>query len=179
MLPLCFTLIERDEQLTWKSPFCSQPPRDFYPIPNPNRPWVENPRTSSTDCLSLNISVPTKPPASASQSSYPVMVFLHGGAFVYAAGGAAIYDGRALADISRGLGEPTIIISINFRLGVFGFLASKEIQEYNQEFGEEGVGNYGLWDQIEALRWVQKHIHAFGGDPARVTLFGQSAGGGE
>uniref|UniRef100_A0A0B7KC00 Carboxylesterase type B domain-containing protein n=1 Tax=Bionectria ochroleuca TaxID=29856 RepID=A0A0B7KC00_BIOOC len=111
------------------------------------------------------------------QGHYPVMIFMHGGAFVYAAGGAAIYDGRALADISQQLNEPTIIISVNFRLGVFGFLASKEIQEYNIEFGESGVGNYGLWDQIEALRWVQNNIRAFGGDPGRVTFFGQSAGG--
>ncbi|VUC33949.1 unnamed protein product [Clonostachys rosea] len=158
-------------------PFCSQPPRDFYPIPSPERPWVDNPKTSSSDCLSLNISAPSKPPVNASRSLYPVMIFMHGGAFVYAAGGAAIYDGRALADISRQLNEPTIIISVNFRLGVFGFLASKEIQEYNLEFGESGVGNYGLWDQVEALRWVQKNIRAFGGDPDRVTLFGQSAGG--
>lgn len=86
------------------------------------------------------------------------MVFIHGGAFVYAAGGAAIYDGRALAEISKNLGEPTIIISVNFRLGVFGFLASKEIRDYNLEHGEEGTGNYGIWDQIEVLRWVQKHI---------------------
>ena len=107
------------------------------------------------------------------------MVFLHGGAFVYAAGGAPIYDGRVLADISRENDTPTIVISINFRLGVYGLLASKEIREYNLEFSEEGVGNYGLWDQIEALRWVQKHIRAFGGDPKRVTLFGQSAGGGK
>ncbi|KAL2004679.1 hypothetical protein VTN00DRAFT_3207 [Thermoascus crustaceus] len=158
-------------------PFCAQPPRDFYPIPSPPRPWVDNPPMSSTDCLNLNISVPTPPSVSAGKPQYPVMVFLHGGAFVYAAGGAAIYDGRALAEVSQRLGVPTIIIAINFRLGVYGFLASKEIQSYNHEFGEDGVGNYGLWDQIEALRWVQKHISAFGGDPERVTLFGQSAGG--
>ncbi|KAF9869968.1 hypothetical protein CkaCkLH20_12577 [Colletotrichum karsti] len=155
-------------------PFPCQPPRDFYPIPNPQRPWAENPSTSSTDCLSLNISVPSKPTPGA---LYPVMVFFHGGAFVYSAGGAAIYDGRALSEISATLQEPTIIISVNFRLGVFGFLASKEIREYNLDLGEQGVGNYGLWDQVEALRWVQRHIHAFGGDRKRVTLFGQSAGG--
>lgn len=108
------------------------------------------------------------------------MVFLHGGAFTYAAGSAAMYDGRVLADISRDdESNPTIIISLNYRLGVLGFLASKEIREYNASFGEEGVGNYGIWDQVEALRWINKHISAFGGDPERVTLFGQSAGGGE
>jgi len=160
------------------SPFPSQPPRDFYPIPNPERPWVPppSPATSATDCLSLNISVPSPPPVKP-ENGYPVMIFFHGGAFVYAAGGAPIYDGRMLSTISAGLGIPTIIISVNFRLGVYGFLASKEIREYNAEHGEAGVGNYGLWDQVEALRWVQRHIAGFGGDPGRVTCFGQSAGG--
>ncbi|KAJ4374321.1 hypothetical protein N0V83_003062 [Neocucurbitaria cava] len=101
-----------------------------------------------------------------------------GGAFVYAAGGAAIYDGRVLSTISKeDFNIPTIIISVNFRLGVFGFLASEELREYNREFGEEGVGNYGLWDQVEALRWTKKHIAAFGGNPQRICVFGQSAGG--
>ena len=131
---------------------------------------------SATACLSLNISVPT-PPSVKSGKGYPVMVFFHGGAFVYAAGGAPIYDGRMLSTISANLNSPTLIISVNFRLGVYGFLASKEIREYNLEHGEIGVGNYGLWDQVEALRWVQQHIAGFGGDPERVTCFGQSAGG--
>lgn len=106
------------------------------------------------------------------------MVFLHGGAFAYAAGSAGMYDGRVLADISRDTQIPTIIVTLNYRLGVLGFLASEEIMAYNKSHGEAGVGNYGLWDQVEALRWIQKHIRAFGGDPSRVTLFGQSAGGG-
>jgi carboxylesterase type B len=107
------------------------------------------------------------------------MVFFHGGAFVYAAGGAPIYDGRRISEISRkDLNQPTIVVSVNFRLGIFGFLASKEIREYNLEHGEEGVGNYGLWDQVLSLRWVQKYIAGFGGDPEKVTIFGQSAGGG-
>lgn len=108
------------------------------------------------------------------------MVFLHGGAFTYSAGSAAIYDGRVLADISRDESDsPTIILTLHYRLGVLGFLASKEIREHNASFGEEGVGDYGIWDQVEALRWVKQHISAFGGDPDRVTLFGQSAGAGE
>ncbi|KAI4596300.1 hypothetical protein KJ359_005429 [Pestalotiopsis sp. 9143b] len=104
------------------------------------------------------------------------MVFLHGGAFAYAAGSAAMYDGRVLADISRDSDMPTIIITLNYRLGILGFLASRELLKYNQDHGEDGVGNYGIWDQIEALKWIQEHIAAFGGDPSRVTLFGQSAG---
>ena len=84
-----------------------------------------------------------------------------------------------LADVSRDeTGSPTIIVTLNYRLGVLGFLASREIREYNASFGEEGVGNYGIWDQVEALRWMQKHISAFGGDPDRVTVFGQSTGAG-
>lgn len=103
---------------------------------------------------------------------------LLGGAFVYAAGGAAIYDGRVLSTISKeDFNIPTIIISVSFRLGVFGFLASEELREYNREFGEEGVGNYGLWDQVEALRWTKKHIAAVGGNPEKICVFGQSAGG--
>lgn len=135
---------------------------------------------SSTDCLNINISVPTPPSTeSAGNPLYPVMVFVHGGAFVYGAGSAPIYDGRKLAQISQDLEIPTIIVTITYRVGLYGFLASKEIKEYNQEFNEGGVGNYGLWDQIEALRWIQEHISAFGGNPARVTFFGQSAGGGK
>ncbi|KAI9736173.1 MAG: hypothetical protein M1834_001058 [Cirrosporium novae-zelandiae] len=160
-------------------PHHPQPPRDFYPIPVPHRPWVENPPTSEKDCLNLNISVPYPPNSKEITKPLPVMVFLHGGAFTYAAGSAGMYDGRVLADISREENSPTIIISMNYRLGVLGFLASEEIRAYNKAHGEEGVGNYGLWDQVEALRWVQKYISAFGGDPTKVTLFGQSAGGGK
>lgn len=157
-----------------------QPPRDFYPIPSPERPWLENPPMSEMQCLNMNISVPTPPEKSAGRPLYPVMVFVHGGAFVYAAGSAPIYDGRRLAQISQDDHDmPTIIIALTFRLGAFGFLASKEIRQYNEEFGEGGVGNYGMWDQVEALRWVQRNISAFGGDPDKVTLFGQSAGGGK
>lgn len=136
------------------------------------------PEVSEEQCLNMHISVPT-PPQGTTPGCLPVMVFCHGGAFVYAAGSAAIYDGKRLAEISGELGMPTIIIALTFRLGVYGMLASKEIKAYNSEFGEEGVGNYGLWDQVEALRWIQKHISSFGGDPTKVTLFGQSAGGGK
>ncbi|EXJ78574.1 hypothetical protein A1O1_08975 [Capronia coronata CBS 617.96] len=156
---------------------CPQPPRDYQYIPNPERPWVENAPISSTECPNLHISVPAPPAEVAGKPLYPVMVFVHGGAFVYGAGSAAIYDGRRLAQISQEQSMPTIIVTISYRVGVYGFLASKEIKEYNRQFGESGVGNYGIWDQIEALRWIQDHIQAFGGDPSRVTFFGQSAGG--
>jgi len=80
------------------------------------------------------------------------MVFCYGGAFVYASGAAPIYDGRKPAQTSAELDMPTIMIALTFRLGAYGFLAGKEIEEYNEEFGEGGVGKYGLWDQVEALR---------------------------
>ncbi|CZR56851.1 uncharacterized protein PAC_06740 [Phialocephala subalpina] len=75
------------------------------------------------------------------------------------------------------LSRPTIIITLNYRLGVYGFLAGRDLEKYNKERGEAGVGNYGIWDQVLALRWIQKNIAGFGGDPKQVTLFGQSAGG--
>lgn len=108
----------------------------------------------------------------------PVMVFIHGGAFAYSTGSSPIYDGRLLASSSaQQYSKPTIIVTLNYRLGVYGFLAGRDLEEYNKTHGEQGVGNYGIWDQVIALRWVQKYISAFGGDPNKVTLFGQSAGG--
>ncbi|TVY46502.1 Para-nitrobenzyl esterase [Lachnellula occidentalis] len=157
-------------------PYCPQPPRDFYPIPAAARPWLEMPGTDEFNCLNLNISVPHMPKSNL--ELLPVMVFLHGGAFAYATGSAPIYDGRILATTAAtDIARPTIIITLNYRLGVYGFLAGRDIEAYNKEHGESGVGNYGIWDQTLALQWIQKHISGFGGDPQRVTIFGQSAGG--
>ncbi|KAH8901120.1 alpha/beta-hydrolase [Thozetella sp. PMI_491] len=156
-------------------PYCPQPPRDFYPVPTPARPWLEMPVADEFNCLNLNISVPCQP--SQVKSPMPVMVFIHGGAFTYSMNSSPVYDGRILAATSaEEFDKPTIVITVNYRLGVYGFLAGRDLQGYNAAHSEEGVGNYGIWDQILALRWIQKHISAFGGDPARVTLFGQSAG---
>jgi carboxylesterase type B len=157
-------------------PYCPQPPRDFYPIPSANRPWLEMPATDEFNCLNLNISVPHGPGKTG--ELLPVMVFLHGGAFTYATGSAPIYDGRILATTSATeINRPTIIITLNYRLGVYGFLAGRDLEAYNKDNGETGVGNYGIWDQTLALQWIQQHISGFGGDPKRVTIFGQSAGG--
>ncbi|CAK7231344.1 hypothetical protein SBRCBS47491_007899 [Sporothrix bragantina] len=157
-------------------PYCPQPPRDFYPVPSPARPWLEVPPTDEFKCLNLNISVPSLPGGTPKQG-LPVMVFLHGGAFTYATANAPVYDGRLLASASGDLDKPTIVVSVNYRLGVFGFLAGEDLKANNAAHGDAGVGNDGVWDQVLALRWVQKHIRAFGGDPSKVTLFGQSAGG--
>ena len=115
--------------------------------------------SNSEDCLYLNIYTAT------SSAKRPVMVWIHGGALTSGAG--SIYDGEALAK------KGVVLVTINYRLGVFGFFAHPEL---TKESDRNSSGNYGLQDQIAALEWVQKNIAAFGGDPKRVTIFGESAG---
>jgi para-nitrobenzyl esterase len=118
----------------------------------------------SEDCLTLNVWAP----ADAAGESKPVLVWIHGGAFCQGSGSVPIYDGRALA--SQGV----VVVTINYRIGVLGFLAHPDLA---RESGASGAcGNFGLQDQIAALRWVQANIAAFGGDPDAVTVAGQSAG---
>ena len=107
-----------------------------------------------------------------------MMVFIHGGAFAYSTGSSPVYDGRMLASASSALSRDTIIVTINYRLGVYGFLGGHDLRASSASRGDGPVGgNLGLWDQVLARRWVREHISAFGGDSGRVTLFGQSAGG--
>lgn len=129
-------------------------------------PWTEEFLTHgkvSEDCLYLNIWTP-KVGASARM---PVIVFIHGGGFSGGAGSIDLYHGENLA--ARGV----VVVTINYRLGVFGFLAHPEL---TTESEHHSSGNYGLLDQIAALKWVQTNIAGFGGDPHRVTIWGQSAG---
>lgn len=120
----------------------------------------------SEDCLYLNIWTPGNTGAS---SGLPVMVWIHGGGFVNGGISPDVFDGSFLA--SQGL----VLVSINYRLGRLGFFAHPAL---TAEAGEEGLlGNYGLMDQVAALRWIRSNIAAFGGDPERVTVFGESAGG--
>jgi para-nitrobenzyl esterase len=115
----------------------------------------------SEDCLSLNVWAPAK------AAKAPVLVWIHGGALVTGASSEAVYDGAKLA--SQGV----VVVSINYRLGALGWLAHPGLSAESRE----GVsGNYGLLDQIAALRWVKANIAAFGGDPANVTIAGESAG---
>ena len=119
----------------------------------------------SEDCLYLNV---WTPPGSAGMADHrPVMVWIHGGAFTSGAGSSETYDGRALA--AKGV----VVVTINYRLGVFGFFAHPEL---SGEAGQDIHANFGVTDQIEALKWVRANIAAFGGDPANVTIFGESAG---
>lgn len=120
-------------------------------------------RQMSEDCLYLNIWAPPAAPG----AKLPVMVWIYGGGFQSGSASEARYDG---ADLAR---KGVIVVSFNYRLGIFGFLAHPQL---TAESANGASGNYGLLDQLAALRWVQANIAAFGGDPGNVTLFGQSAG---
>ena len=117
---------------------------------------------TSEDCLYLNVWTPA-----ADRRRRPVLVWIHGGAFVLGAGSQMLYDGAALA--RRG---DVVVVTINYRLGAFGFLRLRD------RFGQRlpATGNEGLLDQLAALEWVRDEIEAFGGDPGQVTIFGESAG---
>ena len=114
------------------------------------------------DCLYVNVWAPADAAA-----SHPVMVWFHGGGHNAGAGSARIFDGTALAR------KGVVLVTVNYRLGPFGFLAHPAL---TAESAHASSGNYGLLDQIAALRWVRDNIAVFGGDPGNVTIFGQSAG---
>lgn len=115
----------------------------------------------SEDCLTLDVTAP------ANTRNAPVMVWIHGGTLIWGTGHSPMYAGRAFAE--RGV----VLVSINYRLGVLGYLAHPEL---STESADGVSGNYGLLDQIAALHWVRENIAAFGGDPNNVTIFGESAG---
>lgn len=135
--------------------------------PAPYQMWTEEfiplESTMSEDCLYLNVWTSANGPA----EKLPVIVWIHGGGFVAGSGSCPIYDGVTLAK------KKIILVTINYRLGVFGFLAHPQL---SKESGKNSSGNYGLLDQIAALQWVQKNIASFGGDANNVTVAGQSAG---
>jgi len=120
------------------------------------------PDTQSEDCLSLNVRAP------AGAELLPVMVWIHGGDHADGSGSFPIYQGDALPE--RGC----VLVTVNYRLGLFGFFAHPDLAS---ESPDQVSGNYGLLDQIAALEWVRDNIASFGGDPGRVTIFGESAGG--
>ena len=130
-----------------------QPPDVVYEMPE-----------ASEDCLFLNVWTPDI------RARLPVLVWIHGGANTGGWSFEPNYLGHELA--ARG----TVVVSIQYRLGVFGFLAHPAL---SAESPQNSSGNYGILDQIEALRWIRRHIGAFGGDPENVTLFGESAGAGD
>jgi para-nitrobenzyl esterase len=136
-------------------------PACVQPTVRPGSIYAEPLAAMSEDCLSLNIWAP------ADARAAPVMVWIHGGALITGANSESLYVGATLA--KRGI----VVVSINYRLGVLGYLAHPDLSAESKD----GIsGNYGLLDQIEALRWVQRNIASFGGDPAKVTIAGESAG---
>jgi para-nitrobenzyl esterase len=144
------------------SPVCPQPSPiagGFY-----QREFFQSFQAQSEDCLYLNVWT-AAPPGAAPR---PVMVFFHSGGNSLWSGSLSAYDGTLLAR------KGAVVVTLNYRLGVFGFLAHPEL---DAESPNHVSGNYGLLDQQAALRWVKTNVAAFGGDPERITIFGQSAGG--
>jgi para-nitrobenzyl esterase len=121
------------------------------------------PRGASEDCLYLNVWTPAK----SASDRLPVMVWIYGGGFVLGQTSVPMYDGTRLAE------KGVVMVSVAYRVGALGFLAHPEL---SKESGK-GSGNFGLQDQIAGLRWVKDNIAKFGGNPNRVTIFGESAGG--
>jgi len=136
-------------------------PACFQPKPQLSTLYAGDPMPMSEDCLTLNIWVPT------GASKAPVFFWIYGGALSGGASRDPLYNGARLAE------QGIVVVSINYRLGVLGWMAHPEL---SNESPLRISGNYGLLDQIEALHWVQRNISAFGGDPANVTIAGESAG---
>jgi len=172
-------------------PFAAPPVGDFrWKVPQPVTPWegvkkcvafgaspVQAPPVPfmcwseeylipkepiGEDCLYLNVWAPKK-----STTKKAVLVYIYGGGFRSGGAGCAIYDGTAMAK------KDIVFVTINYRVGVFGFLAHPEL---SKESANKTSGNYALLDMIAALKWVKENIASFGGDPSRVTIAGQSAG---
>lgn len=135
-----------------------QPPAPFFVW---SEEFLAPPSPISEDCLYLNVWTPA--PISLADKK-PVIVWIHGGGFMSGAGSCPIYDGEGMAK------KGVVFVSINYRLGVFGFLAHPEL---NWESGHNASGNYAFLDMMAALKWVQQNIEAFGGDPNMVTIAGQ------
>lgn len=164
--------------LRWKAP---QPPApwngvracvQFGPSPMQGKPapflmWTEEylipEKEISEDCLYLNVWTAARTP----RERRPVLVYIYGGGFGSGGGNVPIYDGEAIAK------KGVVYLTINYRVGIFGFFSHPEL---SRESGHQASGNYGLMDQIAALKWVKANIAAFGGDPDNVTIAGQSAG---
>jgi para-nitrobenzyl esterase len=163
--------------LRWKAPQPVKPwtnikectafgPSPFQQSPFPFMCWSAEyliPKEPiNEDCLYLNVWAPKK-----TAQKKAVIVYIYGGGFMSGGAGCDIYDGAAVAN------KDVVFVSINYRVGVFGFLAHPEL---SKEAPYQSSGNYGLLDMVAALQWVHDNISEFGGDPSRVTIAGQSAG---
>jgi len=154
---------------SWKGvrPCVAFGPSPMQDEPRPFSMWSEEflipKKPISEDCLYLNVWTGAGSP----KEKRPVIVWIYGGGFGSGGSAAPIYDGEAMA--KKGI----VFVSINYRVGVFGFFAHPEL---TKESGHHASGNYGLMDQVAGLKWVRQNIAAFGGDPGNVTIAGQSAG---
>jgi para-nitrobenzyl esterase len=154
-------------ELRWKAPQPAKPWKGIrvaksFPPNCPQSALVPGPQ--SEDCLGLNVWTPAR----AGGPKLPVMVWIHGGGFQLGASAQSVYDGEPLA------AQGVVLVSLNYRMGIFGFLAHPAL---SRESPHGVSGNYGMLDMVAALRWVKRNISAFGGDPDNVTIFGESAGG--
>jgi carboxylesterase type B len=122
----------------------------------------------------LTLALPDAAPVDP--AGYPVMVWFNGGGFVIGSAAWPQYNPSRLAALANEKGRPTIVITVNYRVSIFGTLASADLLEDAKSHGQEGVGNQALRDQQTALKWVQKFIKGFGGNPEKVLIFGESAG---
>lgn len=160
-------------ELRWREPQPVEPwdeilvCEEFGPAcPQPASDWTGMLDVGETDedCLYLNVWTPAGSP----EERLPVMVWIHGGAYVSGAASLPIYDGHNLAE------KGVVVVTVNYRLGALGFMAHPLLSAESPH----GVsGNYGLLDQVAALEWVRDNVEVFGGDPDAVTVFGESAGG--
>ena len=165
-------------ELRWKAPQpvanwdgvreCVTPPASaMQPKPRPMKCWTKEfmapTEPISEDCLYLNVWTSAK----KSSNKLPVIVWIHGGAFMNGSGTVPLYDGEGISK------KGCVFVTINYRLGIFGFLSHPEL---SAESDLKVSGNYGILDQIAALKWVKQNIAAFGGNPDNVTIAGQSAG---
>ncbi len=164
--------------LRWKAPQPVEPwegikecreygPSPFQSDPVPFMCWSSEflipPTPISEDCLYLNVWTPAK----TTEDKKPVLVYIYGGGFRSGGSGCPIYDGLNMAK------KDVIFVSLNYRVGTFGFFAHPEL---SKESEYESSGNYGILDMVAGLQWVQENIEKFGGDPEKVTIAGQSAG---
>jgi para-nitrobenzyl esterase len=153
----------------WREPQAPSPWSGVRPATQFGHDCMQTPyvittgQTASEDCLTLNVWTPSLHRAAKA----PVMVFIYGGAFIGGSSAYPLYDGAALAR------QGVVVVSFNYRVGVFGFLAHPQLTAQSPNHSS---GDYGLLDQIAALHWVKANIGAFGGDPDKVTIFGESAG---
>lgn len=166
-------------------PFAAPPVGDLrWRLPRPVKPWegVRKADHFGPECMQASFNRPGAPPVLASEdclylnvwtnaksadAHLPVMVWIYGGSFMGGSGSQPAYDGTHFAQ------KGVVLVTLNYRLGVFGFLADRGL---DAESPHHVSGNYGLGDMIAALKWVKANVSRFGGDPARVTVFGESAG---